>query len=118
MFWEIYQQRGINSAQASASRAEHKAARVHESIAVLEDRIDSLSLVCQAMWEIVSGSLPNAEQLLADKVAEVDLRDGNLDGKLTRVGRKCPQCSRPLHRRHKRCLYCGETLEAENIFQK
>ena len=118
MFWEIHQQRLIGRAQSTATRAAGKADRVQVALTQLEDKIDSLSLVCQAMWELLSESVPDAETKLEKKVEEVDLRDGRLDGKMNRVERQCGNCNRALHKRHRRCMYCGHEMEGENIFQK
>lgn len=118
MFWELYQQRQIHSAQRSASRAEGKANRVTAHLKQLDDKIDSLALVCQSMWELLSETVPDAEQKLAAKIQEVDFRDGKQDGKLGRIETHCNQCGRPLHKRHRRCLYCGESLEQEHLFQR
>jgi len=117
MFWEIYQQRQIHRASKRASRAEGKAERVYLYIDQLEEKMDALALICQSMWELLSDRLPDAEQKLEAKIAEVDLRDGKRDGKLGRVETHCPSCQRPLHKRHRRCLYCGESLEREHLFQ-
>jgi hypothetical protein len=84
----------------------------------LEDRVDALSLICQAMWELLSEAVPDADVHLTDKVTEIDFRDGARDGKLGRIQKDCPNCQRRLHQRHLHCLYCGQVLEAENIFQK
>ena len=118
MIWEFYQQGQIQDAKSQASRAEGKAERVNFHIRMLEDKIDSLALICQSMWELTSESIPDAEQKLAAKIEEIDLRDGQLDGKLGRVETHCPNCQRPLHKRHRRCMYCGEEMKQENVFQK
>ena len=117
MFWELYQQRQIYRANSAAARAGHKADRVNFAIDQLEDKVDSLALVCQSMWELLSESIPDAERRLADRIAEVDLRDGKQDGKLGRVETHCPSCGRSLHKRHRRCLYCGEEVDSEHVFQ-
>ncbi len=118
MFWEMYQQRQIYSAQESASRASSKADQVSMYVSQMDDKIESLALVCQSMWELLSAEIPDAEQKLAERIQEVDLRDGRLDGKLGRIETHCRECNRPLHKRHRRCLYCGESLEQEHLFQR
>lgn len=117
MHWGYY--RSISDAHASemASRAESKATTLQGRLKVLEDRIDSLALVCQGMWELLSESVPDAEMVLANKIEEIDLRDGKLDGKMNRVHKTCPRCDRPLHQRHLKCIYCGEGTYPEHVFQ-
>ena len=118
MLWEIYQQGRIQAAQSQASRAEQKTYTVSEQVDRLEDKIDSLSLICQAMWELLSEHLTEPMEQLNEKVHEIDLRDGKLDGKMTRIERTCAQCNRNLHVRHRRCMYCGHSMPQETIFQK
>ena len=114
--WAMYRQ--MSTVQRSASRAEGKAERVADRIRMLEDKIDSLALVCQGIWELLSESVPDAENALIEKVKEIDMRDGKLDGKMGRIQTHCSQCDRPLHKRHKKCLYCGHLMDGEHVFQK
>ncbi len=118
MFWEIYQQQQIATAQRTASSASSKAAKVQSQIEQLENRVDSLSLICQGMWELLSERTEGADALLEAKVREIDARDGKLDGKIRRVMTPCSDCSRPLHHRHRRCMYCGANMQTENLFQE
>ena len=46
------------------------------------------------------------KKMLADKIREIDLRDGQLDGKLA-IAVDCEGCGRALADRHIQCLYCG-----------
>ena len=117
MLWDLYQQHQINQVEDRARDASARATRVITRIADLEDRVDSLALACQAMWELLSQRVPNADQVLQAKMQEVDGRDGRIDGKMRRVMTKCPACDRPLHSRHRRCMYCGEQIPVENLLQ-
>ena len=49
----------------------------------LEERVDHLSMTNRALWEIVAEEHGYDEDKFSAKVAEIDLRDGRLDGKLT-----------------------------------
>ena len=53
MFWEIYQQSRIHDANMTASSAVSKAQNAGYAIRELEDKVDSLALTCQALWEIL-----------------------------------------------------------------
>ncbi|MEM7784579.1 MAG: hypothetical protein AAF623_14615 [Planctomycetota bacterium] len=116
MFWEIYQQREIDSAKRTANRAELKAAQQQDYIRRLEDKIDSLALACQSMWELLRDNSRLTEKELAAKMEEVDLRDGSKDGKITASVGACPSCGRQTTRKRKRCIYCGETLDRNQAF--
>ena len=118
MLWEMYQQQQINTAQAAASRANQNNINVAERVDRLEDQLDSLSLICQAMWELLSEHLDDPTSQLNEKVHEIDVRDGKVDGKMRRVATTCSECNRSLHARHRRCMYCGHEMPQETIFQK
>ena len=99
------------------ARAEAKAASVEDQVRIMQGNIDRLSLLCQAMWEIVSETTNLTEKDIEEKVMEIDLRDGKLDGKMGRIERHCPQCNRNLHRRHDKCLYCGHEVGRGHAFE-
>ena len=47
-----------------------------------------------------------------DKINEIDLRDGDQDGKVAKKPiENCTQCDRPLLRNKPFCLYCGATVD-------
>jgi hypothetical protein len=118
MLWEIYQQSRIRDASAAATRAESKAQIVTYTIDQLEDKIDSLALTCQSLWEILRDQTGLTEEELTAKVNEIDLRDGLRDGKMGSGGEPCTKCGRVLSKRHMRCMYCGEPVERQHAFQQ
>ena len=44
--------------------------------------------------------------------AEIDLRDGQADGKMTPRPKKCPKCDAMMSPKFGRCLFCGENDQA------
>ena len=84
---------------------------------MLEDKVDSLSLTCQALWEILRDRTKLTEEELLAKISEIDMRDGRADGKMGAKGGPCSKCGRVLNKRHLRCLYCGEHNEMDHAFQ-
>ena len=89
-----------------------------EKIQWLEDRLDRLPLISMAMWELVRERAELSEEDLMTKVQEIDLRDGQADGKVTPQVKHCPQCDRVMSPRHQRCLYCGGSIESDTAFDK
>lgn len=116
MFWELYQDHQIRGAQTSAKRAELKAEHNREYYRLLEDKIASLALACQSLWETLEEHTDITREQLLAKMEEVDLRDGQKDGKLSKTVDACPTCQRKTSRRRPRCIYCGCNLESNELF--
>jgi len=98
---------GLGKAGAQADIATAKAKEAISKSYELSGRIDCLSLMCMAMWELLQQETSLSEEDLFSKVKDIDLRDGTLDGKLQKKAAQCTQCGRVLSRKHGRCLYCG-----------
>lgn len=77
----------------------------------LEYHVGRLSMMNQALWELLSERLGMSDADLARKAGEVDLRDGVQDGRITTTPVKCPTCGRVSNSRHWKCLYCGQLFE-------
>ena len=84
----------------------------------LEACIDRLLLINRALWEIIQERFSLNEDFLREKLNEIDLRDGALDGKLKKSMQKCARCKRTLHPRHKVCLYCGYHVIEHDVFDE
>lgn len=115
--FDVYQQGQIRAAQGTASRAASKAESVAERISDLERRLDRVTLVSQALWELLqaTGSF-TLDQLLA-RMEQVDLRDGRKDGKISLTAKTCPKCHRKSNSRRLNCVYCDTPLPAPNVFE-
>lgn len=116
MFWELYQQSRIHSAQRAANSATLKSQQVKQHIERLEGKVESLALACQALWEILRDSTNLTEEEMMSRMEEIDLRDGVRDGRLTQVATECANCQRRINRRRSRCLYCGHENPGSEIF--
>ena len=80
----------------------------------LEHKINSLALACQALWELLKENTDLSEEVLAERMQQIDLRDGVADGKITHTVIECPKCGRKTTRRHAICMYCSESIPAED----
>lgn len=118
MFWELYQQGQISGAKTTAGRAERTAQRAIEGTRraneIIEGKIESLALTCQALFEILEESTGLTEEQLAAKMEEIDLRDGIKDGRITPTSKVCSKCGRRTSRTRAHCLYCGGATEPES----
>ena len=69
-------------------------------------------MITEALWTILKEQHGFDDADLIDRINEIDLRDGKLDG---RVKEKegplsCPKCNRTLSRQRPTCLYCGTAI--------
>lgn len=117
--WEIYQTSAIGSAQQAAGNASSEARRAARTadesrsrVAELTTRCDRLALTCQALWELLRERLDLTEAELLERVQQIDLRDGKVDGRMATSVSQCPACDRPVNSRRPQCLYCGEPMNA------
>lgn len=116
LFWELHQQRRIHQANSMAAESASTAHATAIQLQELEDRLERLSLVCRAMWTFLQESQGLTEEQLFARVLEVDLIDGQADGRVKKTGRKCRQCGRVMSNRHHRCMYCGAEELVETVF--
>ena len=84
----------------------------------LKRKDESLTITCQALWELLSERLDLREDLILQKMQEIDLRDGKMDGKISSTLTSCPSCARTNKADRKQCLYCGSVLPTGHIFSK
>jgi len=91
----------------SARAAESHAREAQRDAMFIEKRLDKLTLICMALWSLLSEKVQLSEEDLMERVKTIDLMDGEADGKLKRQVAKCSQCGRVMSPRHSRCLYCG-----------
>lgn len=73
----------------------------------LEDNIDRLTLITQALWEILQKKVGIEEFELTALIEEIDLRDGKLDGKISKTPQKCSKCNQSVSIKTNVCFYCG-----------
>jgi hypothetical protein len=113
--WDVFQHVQIkNAKQATADlRERQRQDRDAQSAELqrLEAKIDGLALVTQALAELLQAQ-GVSDQAIADKVREIDLRDGQLDGRMVRQPSPCSGCGRTVHPRQRACMYCGALPQA------
>lgn len=112
--WDMFQQHQIRDNQQRSTDAQLDAKSAHKEIAQLQEKIDALSLLCRALFEelqIVSGI---TESQLRQRMAEIDLRDGKLDGKYDpKAIETCSECGHKIKNNRSNCFWCGAKLTRE-----
>lgn len=78
----------------------------------LEDNIDRLTIITQALWELIQKRVGIEESELTSLIEEIDLRDGVLDGKITKKPQKCSKCNHSVSIKTNVCFYCGHKEES------
>jgi hypothetical protein len=97
-------------AHAEASDAKREARRAQSDAAEMEARLVRLAMACEALWTILRDKLGASDEDLLDRITEIDLSDGRLDGKAARTAVSCPKCEKTIARRFPNCMYCGQAV--------
>ena len=74
---------------------------------IIQCDVEKLFMLTEALWTILKEKHGCTDAELVQRVQEIDLRDGKLDGKVAKVNPDCPKCSRKLMGKRPVCLYCG-----------
>jgi hypothetical protein len=96
---------------ARPPRAERTMLEKTGSVHDLEAYAMRLSLLNQALWEILRDKLGMTDADLEQMAAAIDIRDGQPDGKISAVPVKCPACSRIINSKRLSCMYCTQELD-------
>lgn len=113
VFWALHTFRSMQAASdASAARTDARGARL--DVRMVADQLDRTLLACEAMWTILRDKMGVTDEELLERINELDLSDGKLDGKVTRAGAvTCENCKRSVSKRFVRCMYCGHELQRD-----
>ena len=97
----------------SGTAARHEAAEARNAVDIVRWDTERLLMITEALWTFVKREHGYTDADLIRMVAEIDARDGRIDGRVapTPPG-PCPHCHRMLARRRPTCLYCGKPVIA------
>ncbi len=97
-------------AACEAAEAKSAARSSQRSADEVQDRIERMSLACEAMWSLLRDKLGTTDEELLHRINDIDLSDGKLDGKVRKPAVACPNCKRTIPRNRSRCMYCGQQI--------
>lgn len=117
MFWNMHQDQAIRATSEQAIRSSQKTSQLDEKVRLLEQRLDHLTLYSQAMWELIRENTRLEDKDILERAKLIDTRDGKADGKINTAILICPACERKSNSTKKKCMYCGEDLSREHIFE-
>ena len=100
-----------SSAPVGATQAGNLAYEQRDALRDLSHQVQRLTLLNQAMWELLRERAHLTDEDLLKLAAEVDLRDGIEDGQVTPRPLRCPACGRISNSKHYKCIYCSQEFE-------
>ena len=115
MLWDLYQQAQIRQLQRRNSMADnidsYRHAAVKKRTEELEERIDNLTVVCEALWTLLHEKLGlSDEQLVTAVTALLDER-AQAEKAAAGVLERCPGCNAALNRGLDHCQFCGYKVD-------
>lgn len=116
--FDVYQQgkiTGLGSLQANTDR---RVTGTEEKLRELEQRYERMSLVTNALWQLLKAHTGLTDADLKKYIEKVDLSDGVRDGKVARNkgAMDCPHCSRRVLTSATVCAWCGGKLTSGDPF--
>lgn len=75
-----------------------------------------LAEMTQALWVMMQQAYGLTDEELLQRIREIDICDGQLDGVARLPVRVCPHCGQKMAARNTRCLYCDAELGAASPF--
>ena len=118
MLWDLFQHYQLGQLDAKLDAVRDGASRdvlARDANKRLEEKVESLALVTQALFELLQESTGVSEAKLRAKITEIDLRDGQADGRMTPRAKKCPKCDAMMSPKFGRCLFCGEQDKSASV---
>lgn len=98
----------MHQAESSARSASTKASAARTEIDFIKTDIEKLLMITEALWTFVKQQHDFSDEDLMQKIEDIDLRDGKLDGKVAKQAPSaCPNCKRTLIGGQPICLYCS-----------
>lgn len=106
-----------NQPQNADSSTKNAVSNLQVDLKMLESNLAKALLINEALWELIRDKHHLTEDDLNNKLYEIDMRDGQLDGKNQRnTAVPCPKCNRTVSARHATCLYCGQIID-DSVFR-
>ena len=105
-----------DEARRQAARKGRGEANVRLQLRMLEANLAKAMLINEALWELIRDQHRLTDDDLNQKLYDIDMRDGQLDGKNQRSEvTECPNCRRKVSPRHPACIYCGQVID-QSVF--
>ncbi len=99
--YDLRQNQRISKTQAENKHTARTVQESQESIEELRQSVHKLSVVCQAMWQLLQATSGLSDQALLETLENVEQKQ---------AAQNCAQCGRVQQSKKPNCLYCGATF--------
>ena len=105
---------GSATASADLREAQREAREARSDVGFIKHDIERLLMITEALWMLLKKEHGYDDAVLNKMIAEIDLRDGKLDGRVTSdAPQHCRFCGRVLSKKRAFCIFCGKPSEIE-----
>jgi len=112
LFFSPANDAGARAASGDARSASREARDAKSDVEELRRDVERLLLITEALWRIAREKLNCTDADLVQRIHDIDLEDGKLDGrKGISPARPCPHCQRLLVKHRLTCMYCGKPVD-------
>jgi hypothetical protein len=108
---ELYELSRIRHAEDTAAEAKVRVREQELSVGELQRQVERLTIAAIALMEILRDQHVIADEVIAAKMREVEIRGDVLKPQLKR----CDECGQLSGPSHATCLYCGTPLPREPL---
>ena len=85
----------IPGLKRKAAATERDVNAAQDSITALQGDVERLLILTEALWTLLKRQQKLDDSVLVKLIEEIDLRDGQLDGRVAGTVKECPSCKRP-----------------------
>lgn len=116
--FDVYQQGKLAELGSLQANTDHRVTSTADKLRNLEQRYERMTLVTNALWQLLKAHTGLMDADLKKYIEKVDLSDGVKDGKLTRNkgAIDCTHCSRRVLKSATVCAWCGGKLTSGDPF--
>ena len=105
---------GTGDPDLSAQHAQRDARDAKSENEFIKNDIERLLMITEALWMLLKKEHGYEDSVLSQLIAEIDLRDGKLDGRVSKVAPElCPYCNRAISKKRAFCIFCGKSVARE-----
>ena len=116
--WNAIQQEQIRQVENKVRYVKDKTVDSQSEVATLRIKVDRITLLCEALWEIIKAETGRTDIDLSSIMTDIDMSDGKLDWKNKKPAPKCIKCGRVYQKGTMNCMFCGAKNHNMSPFEK